>query len=131
MLLLSCEMVRRMPILSSVLRKHGVRGVDVMSTYRTTPRASFHTMGLALDLLRFWRLDHVLSVLDDFQETPDSATCEGPLPKHEKARQLRQIICQLARTHRFSTLLSPNYNEGHRDHFHLDIRPDDPRVFVR
>ncbi len=34
-------------------------------------------------------------------------------------------------TAQFSTVLTPNYNEGHRDHVHLDARPDDTRVFLR
>jgi hypothetical protein len=31
----------------------------------------------------------------------------------------------------FNTVLTPNYNAGHRDHFHLDIRPDDQRFYFR
>ena len=30
-----------------------------------------------------------------------------------------------------STVLTPAYSAGHRDHFHIDIRPDDARTFVR
>ncbi|MDD9932616.1 MAG: extensin family protein [Myxococcales bacterium] len=130
-LLISCEMAARLPELTRVLKRHGIRGVDVMSAYRDSPRSSFHTMGLALDLLRFFKLDDVLSVYYDYEETPDRETCAGPPPKKKRARILRDIACRLARSKRFSTVLTPNYNEGHRDHFHLDIRPDDPRIFLR
>jgi hypothetical protein len=44
---------------------------------------------------------------------------------------LQRIACDLAQSRHVSTVLTPNYNAGHRDHFHVDVRPDDPRVFVR
>ena len=48
----------------------------------------------------------------------------GSLPRRY-ARALFEIACALADTHRFSTVITPNYDEGHRNHFHLDARPDD------
>jgi hypothetical protein len=42
-----------------------------------------------------------------------------------------EIACEIGASKRFSSVLTPNYNEGHRNHFHLDVRPNDPRVFVR
>jgi len=130
-MLISCEMATRLPALSRVLRRRGVRGVDVMSAYRDKPRPSFHTLGLGLDLLRFWTAQGVLSVYDDFEETPEQETCAAPAARTGAARKLRAIACELFETRAFSTILTPNYNEGHRDHFHIDARPDDPRVFLR
>jgi hypothetical protein len=128
---MSCEMAQRLPALVEVLRRHDIRGVDVLSSYREQPRASFHTMGLALDLPRFWTSRGPISVLRDYQPTPMQETCSGPEPSEARARTLRAIACELAATRKFSSVLTPNYNEGHRDHLHLDTRPDDPRVFVR
>ena len=130
-LLISCEMAARLPKLSRVLRRRGVRGVDVMSAYRDKPRPSFHTLGLGLDLLRFWTARGVLSVFHDFEETPNHATCGAPTPKTAAGKQLLKIACDLFATRAFSTVLTPNYDDGHRDHFHIDARPDDPRVFLR
>jgi enterochelin esterase-like enzyme len=130
-MLISCELAARLPVLARVLRQQGVRGVDVMSAYRHRPRPSFHTMGLALDLYRFWTRSRVLSVLNDFQETPGHRTCQAPRPGTRGARALLAIACDLVKTRKFSTVLTPNYNEGHRDHFHIDIRPDDPRFYSR
>lgn len=130
-LLISCEMATRLPALSRVLRRQGVRGVDIMSAYRTKPRPSFHTMGLGLDLLRFWTPQGVLSVFNDFERTPEHQTCAAPTPRTAAGRKLRAIACGLFETRAFSTILTPNYNEGHRDHFHIDARPQDPRVFLR
>lgn len=130
-LVLSCEMASRLPEIARIVSRHGVRGVDVMSSYRDNPLPSFHTMGLALDIARFWNGRGWLSVEHHFAATPDAETCAGPPPSEARARALRAIACELARSRRFSSVLTPNYNEGHRDHFHLDARPDDPRIFLR
>ncbi len=133
-LLFACELAVRLPVLARVLRAHGIHAVAVISAYRDHPRTSFHTLGMAIDMWRFFgkeRPDEPLSVLTDFERTPDHATCEAPAAKTAKGAVLRDIACELARTHVFSSVLTPNYNEGHHDHFHLDVRPDDPRFFAR
>ena len=130
-LVVACELAARLPALAEILTRHGVHGVDVMSSYRTEPTVSFHTMGMALDMARFWTDHGWMSVEHDFEATPASETCAAPTPQTSHGRRLLRIACDLARSRRFSSILTPNYNEGHRDHFHIDIRPDDPRVFVR
>ena len=69
--------------------------------------------------------------LSDFALDYDHVTCEGPRPARPGARTLLDAACALGRSHVFSSVLTPNYNEGHRDHFHVDARPDDPRFFLR
>ena len=130
-LIMSCEMAMRLPALIAILKEHDVHGVEILSSYRTTPMTSFHTMGLALDLSRFWTDDGWLSVLHHYEETPMQETCSGPRPRNRRARALRTMACQMSRTRLLSSVLTPNYNEGHRDHFHIDARPDDTRIFVR
>jgi hypothetical protein len=128
----ACELAARLHDLAQVVAKHGVHTVYVMSAYRDHPFPSFHTLGLALDLSRFDTADGPLVVKSDFIVDRAHATCEEP-PKNASAkhRKLHAIACDLAASHRFSSVLTPNYNEGHRDHFHIDIRPDDPRLFLR
>ncbi len=130
-ILLSCEMAARLPALARILAHHGVRVVDVISSYREKPFPSFHTMGLALDMARFWTAGGWLSVERDFVATPDRHTCQGPAPTDRRARTLREIACEMAASHLFASVLTPNYNAGHRNHFHIDARPDDPRLFLR
>ncbi len=131
-IVVSCELAARLPRLAAALRAHGVRALSVLSAYRPRPTQSFHTLGLALDVASF-ELDDgtALSVQDDFVETPDHRTCEAPPPSEPRARALLEIACAIAATHAFSSVLTPNYNDGHRNHFHLDARPDDPRLYVR
>ncbi|MDB4974077.1 MAG: hypothetical protein JWN48_2418 [Myxococcaceae bacterium] len=126
----SCELATRLPALALLLRKHGVRVVHVNSSYRDQPRVSFHTFGLALDMASFETANGPLVVATDFELTPDVPTCEGK-PTSERGRALLALACDLAESGLFSSVLTPNYNEGHRDHFHLDVRPDDQRLFVR
>ncbi len=130
-IVISCEMALRLPQLVEILKRHDVEGVDVMSAYRDHPFPSFHTFGLALDLARFWTDRGWLSVLRDFEATPDRETCDGVHPSGRRGRVMQSIACDLYRSRNFSSVLTPNYNEGHRDHFHVDIRPYDPRLFLR
>ncbi len=129
--LTSCEMALRLPELMRVLKEHGVHGVEILSSYRNHPTTSFHTMGLALDLNRFWTDEGWLSVYSHYEATPMQETCTGPARGDRRARALRAIACDLVATRLLSSVLTPNYNEGHRDHFHIDARPNDPRIFLR
>ncbi len=126
----SCELAARLPALAKILKAHGVRVVHVNSSYREQPRVSFHTFGLALDMASFETKDGPLVVATDFELTPDVETCHGA-PVSERGKALLSLACDLAASGLFSSVLTPNYNEGHRDHFHLDVRPDDPRLYVR
>lgn len=129
--IVSCEMAARLPLLARVVKRQRVRHVVVLSSHRTRPRQSFHRMGMALDLYAFDTPRGQLIVNDHYEETPAHTTCDAPTPDDWRAAALQRIACDLAASRRFSSILTPNYNEGHRNHFHLDIRPDDDRVFVR
>ncbi|HJL18673.1 MAG TPA: extensin family protein, partial [Sandaracinaceae bacterium LLY-WYZ-13_1] len=130
-IVLSCEMAARLPLMTRIAGRQGVRRIVVLSSHRTRPRQSFHRMGMALDLFAFDTDRGRMSVLEHFVETPAHTTCDAPAPDDWRAARLLRIACGLARTRRFSSVLTPNYNDGHRNHFHVDIRPDDDRVFVR
>ena len=89
-------------------------------------------MGLALDLSSFVRDDgSVLDVETDFVVRDAGPTCEGDPPAGEHAAALRALACDLAESGVLSTVVTPAYSDGHRDHLHIDIRPDDGRIFVR
>jgi hypothetical protein len=127
---LSCELALRLRALARILKAHGVLAVGVNSSYRDRPKVSFHTFGLALDMMAFRTRTATLVVAEHFEVSADTHTCEAS-PRSEEGKALLSIVCALADSHLFSTILTPNYNEGHRDHVHLDARPDDPRLFVR
>lgn len=133
-LYVACELAVRMPALAAVLRDHHVQQAVVLSAWRMQPRTSFHTFGLALDLSRFVRDDgSVLDVARDFVRAPEHPTCDDVdrAPQTEPAAALRALACDLADRAGLSTVITPEYNEGHHDHFHVDVRPHDARRFVR
>lgn len=146
--LISCELAARLKVMSAVVARHDVKQVIIVSAYRPRPHTSFHTTGLALDIFRFrlneplpgprGELDSYLTVLTDFYATPDRETCapemfgpHSPYGRNERGQRLLKIACELHDTGVFASVLTPNYNPGHRDHYHVDIRPDDPRAFLR
>jgi hypothetical protein len=130
-IILSCELASRLPLLVRVARRQRVRRISILSSHRIRPPQSFHRMGMALDIFSFDTPRGTLIVNDHFVETPAATTCEASEPEDWRAAALLRIACDLVETHRFSSVLTPNYNDGHRNHFHVDIRPDDDRTFVR
>ncbi len=87
---------------------------------RSNGRWSQHATGNAIDIAGFTLEDGTeISIVSDWAE-------EGSA--NRKARFLRHIrsgACQV-----FTTVLSPDYNAAHRDHFHLDQSPRN-RYFCR
>ena len=133
-LYVACELAVRLPAVAAVLRDHHVREAVVLSAWRLQPRTSFHTFGLALDLSRFVRDDgSVLDVDRDFVHAPERPTCDDvdTAPADAPGPALRALACDLADRAGLSTVITPEYNEGHHDHFHVDVRPHDARRFVR
>jgi hypothetical protein len=133
-LYLACELAVRLPAVAAVLRDHHVREAVVLSAWRLQPRTSFHTFGLALDLTRFTRDDgSMLEVERDFVRDAAHRTCDDVdrSPQIEAGPALRALVCDLADRGGLSTVITPEYNEGHRDHLHIDVRPHDGRRFVR
>lgn len=129
-LTISCELATRLHSLASILSRFNIRGAEIMSAYRETPRASFHTMGLGIDIARLWNGRTWINVLTDFEESPSTETCAAT-PSNARAARVLRITCAIARSKLFQSVLTPNYNAGHRNHWHLDARPNDPRLFLR
>jgi hypothetical protein len=127
----ACELVARLPRFANILREQGVNRIVIASGYRDHPRVSFHTLGLAMDVSRFFRDDGSdLLVLRDYERTPETGTCQATL-RSEKAQALQGLACALHDGRVFSSVLTPNYNVGHHDHMHLDWRPADERFYLR
>jgi hypothetical protein len=92
-----------------------VRTVDHAGSYtcrRLYARAegpfSEHATANALDIIGFRLADGTrVSVLRDWRD---------PGPKGRFLRDVRDGACRL-----FATVLSPDYNQAHRDHLHLDM----------
>jgi hypothetical protein len=137
---LDCRLALALDELASVLSRHGVVVVRVDNLYRPRARLpgrrkhSQHRYGLAIDLVAFGLADESeLSVENDWHGERDRPVC-GPEARltepTERAILLRNLVCDIARAGIFHHILTPSYDEAHRDHLHLDIKRGEKRSFV-
>lgn len=100
---------------SSALSKRNVRG---------TNRPSKHSYGLAIDVAGFSgpELGTVRIARDYEQGLGDAVDCVGT-PLTQAGAVLKVLQCQLVRSGLFHLVLSPDYDDAHHDHFHLEVKP--------
>jgi hypothetical protein len=138
--LLDCRLALTLDDLAEVLAAHGVVEVRVDNMYR--PRAhlpgsrkrSQHAYGLAADITQMKLADgRTLVVERDFQGARGEPVC-GPesrlVQPTPEAIALRNVLCAAAGQGLFHHILTPGYDEAHRDHLHLDIKRDEKRRSV-
>jgi hypothetical protein len=91
----------------------GLRSIETFGSYSCrnvagSSRLSAHARGAAIDVSGF--------VLEDGRRITVKAAWTGG---SERERQFLRIVHQSA-CKRFDTVLGPDYNSAHRDHFHLE-----------
>jgi hypothetical protein len=99
---------------------------------RGTRRPSKHSFGLAIDIhtLEGSRLGAVRIDRDYEQGLGDAVDCIGQ-PMTRGGAILKIAQCQLVRSGLFHLVLSPDYDDAHHDHLHLEARPWRERVALR
>lgn len=138
---LDCRLALALDALAEVLLLHDVKLARVDNFWRPGARLpgskkkSQHNYGLAIDLMGLELNDgRKLDVEEHFKGEIGAPVC-GPdavlTEADERAILLRNLICDLARRGIFHVLLTPNFNEAHRNHFHLDIKRDSPAWIIR
>jgi hypothetical protein len=144
-----CRLVLSLHELSRVLRAHDIDEVRMFSAWRPPgskwPEGKLgtrHPGGLAMDAARFGKklapgqTTRVwLDVARDFHGAIGKAVCGAdaapPSPATKEASELRSIACEMADQHMFTTILTPNYNRAHFNHFHLEVTPEVRWYLVR
>jgi len=139
--ILDCRLALALGELSTLLVQRGVTEVRVDNMYR--PRAklpgrrkpSQHSYGLAIDIYGFGLTGgKKLDVEDDWHGDRGTPPC-GPESRLndscEEAVTLRNLFCDVARSGLFHHLLTPSYDEAHRNHLHLDIKRDSRDLLVK
>ena len=108
---------------SSAYSRRNVRGTD---------RPSKHSFGLAIDVPRWSgpQLGLVSIAADYEQGLGDAVDCLGQ-PATQAGAILKVAQCQLVQSGLFFLVLSPDYDDAHHDHFHLEARPWAERPTVR
>jgi len=131
-----CRLVLSLDDFSETLRAHSIVEVRMFSAWRPPAKtwpmsdvARRHQGALAIDV-RELRKDNgeVLNVLDDFHGQLGGPLCvpaaTPPNPDRPQARELHELVCAAAQAHVFNSILTPNYNPAHKNHFHLELTPD-------
>lgn len=127
--ILDCALALAVDDLAGVLARHGVVEAEYMSMWRPgrgKPGVR-HPAGRAMDLAAV-RLKNGrrYAVHQHFFGRIGAQTCgagaQRPRRKHPGAVFWRRMACELDALRSFNLILSPNYDKGHWDHFHLEVR---------
>jgi hypothetical protein len=133
-----CRLVLALEDWAKLLSARGIDEVTTFSSWRPPATswpadkpATRHPGALAVDIRRLSKkADGVkpktdLVVLRDWSPARDVDGCASTIaPDTDEARALRAIWCEAVSAKLFNTMLGPNYNAAHENHFHLELTPD-------
>ncbi|MDB4963409.1 MAG: hypothetical protein JWP01_3408 [Myxococcales bacterium] len=136
-LVIDCSLAVSLDEAGRYLTDLGIEQVTYSSAYsrrnvRGTNRPSKHSYGLAIDVHTFTgpELGSVRMDRDYEQGLGDDVDCVG-LPLTQGGAVLKVLQCQLVRSGLFHLVLSPDYDDAHHDHFHLEVKPWPDRTSLR
>jgi len=136
-----CRLVLALSDFSKILRAHDIDLVLIFSAWRPPgkkwPKGKLgtrHPGALAIDARRFGKKQKQgekarawLDVEKDYHGTMGAPACgadaAAPSPTTLEAKELHSIVCEAADQHVFTSILTPNYNRAHKNHFHLEVTP--------
>ena len=127
-----CRLALAIDDMMQVVAKRGVKKVEYLSMYRKRGVGFIrpgkrHPAGLAIDVATLkLKDDKTVSVYADWHGRVGQKTCGEGAAKPRKntpgAALLRSVVCELADKGSFNLVLTPHYDWGHKDHFHLEVR---------
>ena len=138
-----CRLVLSLDDFGEVLRAHSIVEARIFSCWRPPPkswplteRARRHEGALAVDLRELRKENgEALNILEQFQGQVGATLCgPGAAPPRldsPSARELNAIACAAAESRLFNSVLTPNYDPAHKNHFHLELTPDVDWFMVR
>lgn len=136
-LVIDCSLAVSLDEAGRYVRALGIDEVGFSSAYsrrtvRGTNRPSKHSFGLAIDVhaLSGTDLGSVRIDRDYEQGLGDAVNCVGS-PITQGGAVLKILQCQMVRSGLFHLVLSPDYDDAHHDHFHLEVKPWQDRGSLR
>lgn len=136
-LVVDCSLAVSLDEVGRYFRALGVESATYSSAYsrrnvRGTNRPSKHSYGLAIDVHSLTGPDvGTLRIDRDYEQgLGDAIDCVGAPMTHGGA-VLKILQCQLVRSGLFHLVLSPDYDDAHHDHFHLEVKPWRDRATLR
>lgn len=128
-LVIDCSLAVSLDEAGRYLRALGIDKAMFSSAYsrrkvRFTDHWSKHSFGLAIDVHSFTGPDvGTLRIDRDFEQgLGDDMDCVGH-PLTQGGAILEILKCQLVRSGLFDLVLSPDFDDAHHDHFHLQVKP--------
>lgn len=131
--ILDCRLALAATDLAAIVAERGFDEVVLFSAYRPPAKgwpkgklATRHPGALALDVKSVRKSSSLNGerVVDrDWTAKRDAPPCEVPERATEAERDLRAIYCAAKDRRIFTSMLSPNYDADHKNHFHLEITP--------
>ncbi len=127
-LVIDCSLAVSLDEAGRYLVALGIDRATVASAYsrrtvRGTNRPSKHSFGLAMDVSGFSSELGALRVDRDYEQgLGGDVDCIGK-PLTQGGAVLKVLQCQLVRSGLFYLVLSPDYDDAHHDHFHLEVKP--------
>ncbi|MGE0397528.1 MAG: extensin family protein [Kofleriaceae bacterium] len=136
-LVIDCSLAVSLDEAGRYIKALGIDKVTFSSAYsrrnvRGTNRPSKHSYGLAIDVHTFTGPDlGTVRVDRDYEQgLGDEVDCVGA-PLTQGGATLKVLQCQLVRSGLFHLVLSPDYDDAHHDHFHLEAKPWPDRASLR
>ncbi len=136
-LVIDCSLAVSLDEACKYIHALGIAKATFSSAYsrrnvRGTNHPSKHSFGLAIDVHTFAGPDlGTLRVDRDFEQgLGDDLDCVGA-PLTQGGAVLKILQCQFVRSGLFYLVLSPDYDDAHHDHFHLEAKPWAQRPALR
>jgi hypothetical protein len=136
-LVIDCSLAVSLDEAGRYMRALGIDKATFASAYsrrnvRGTNHPSKHSFGLAIDVSGFSGPDlGSMRVARDYEQgLGDAVDCVGT-PMTQAGAVLKVLQCQLVRSGLFHLVLSPDYDDAHHDHFHLEVKPWRERASLR
>lgn len=135
--IMDCRLALALLAWSDDLRAAGIEKLVHYSAYRpgahvrSTGAPSGHSNGLAIDVGVFERSESALDVVEVWTDRRRNvAPC--PPPDSEPADQalLRRVVCRAVERDLFQVVLTPHHDDAHRNHVHVEVRPNVDWSFV-
>ena len=128
-LVIDCSLAVSLDEAGRYMKALGMTDAHFASAYsrrmvRGTNHPSKHSYGLAIDVSSFTGPDlGTLRIDKDYEQgLGDAVDCVGQ-PLTQGGAVLKVLQCQLVRSGLFHLVLSPDYDDAHHDHFHLEVKP--------
>jgi hypothetical protein len=126
-----CSLIKSLAQGASIMREHDIKTFVDIGVYnyrcidqtKTPPNCTMsqHAYAKAIDIASFeTNAGEKYSVLTDWDIDPATTTCSAETSDAKDAF-LHEVICALKQAGTWNIVLTPNYNDAHRNHFHVDL----------